>query len=61
MLTVFIEDGQTRTDRAIYQAGYSLHSRLLRGDRLKLEGLSLARRDVPGDLQAAAGSLWQAP
>ena len=60
VLTVYIEDGQMRTDRAIYQVGYSLHSRVLRGDRLKLEGLSFARRDVPGDLQAAVGSLWAA-
>ncbi|HTK33829.1 MAG TPA: hypothetical protein VL358_00910 [Caulobacteraceae bacterium] len=60
VLTVFIEDGQTKTDRALYQIGYSLHPRVLRGDRVKLEGLSLARRNVAGDLQAAAGSLWPA-
>jgi hypothetical protein len=60
VLTVYIEDGETRTDRSIYQVGYSLHSRVLRGDKVKLEGLSLARRGVAGDLQAAAGSLWAA-
>jgi hypothetical protein len=58
VLTVFIEDGQTKTDRAIYQLGYSLHPRMLRGDRLELEGLSLARRGVAGDLQAAVDALW---
>ena len=58
--TVYIEDGQTRTDRAVYQLGYSLHPRMLRGDKLELEGLSLARRGVAGDLQAAADNLWAA-
>jgi hypothetical protein len=56
--TVFIEDGQTKTDRAVYQLAYSLHPRVLRGDRVELEGLSLARRGVAGDLQAAADRAW---
>ena len=60
VLTVFIEDGETKTDRSVYQLGYSIHPRTLRADKVELEGLSVARRDVPGDLQAAAGSLWAA-
>lgn len=60
VLTVFIEDGVTKTDRAIYQLGYSIHPRTLRADKVELEGLSLARRGVEGDLQAAAGALWAA-
>ena len=60
VLTVYIEDGQSKTDRAVYQLGYSVQSRLLRGDRVTLEGLSLARRNVDGDLQKAAGALWAA-
>jgi len=60
ILTVYIEDGQTKTDRSLYQLGYSLHERVLRGDRVELEGLSLARRGVSGDLQTAAGNLWSA-
>jgi hypothetical protein len=60
VLTVFIEDGQTKTDRAIYQLGYSIHPRTLRSDKVELEGLSLAQRGVSGDLQAAAGNLWSA-
>jgi hypothetical protein len=56
--TTFIEDGQTRTDRAVYMAGYSLHGRLVGGPRLEFEGLSLARRGVTGDLQAAANGYW---
>lgn len=61
IVTVFIEDGQTRTDRAIYQLGYSLHPRVLLGARVELEGLTLARRGVAGDLQAAVDSQWAAP
>ena len=60
VLTVFLEDGQTKTDRAVYQLGYSIHPRTLRADKVELEGLSVARRNVSGDLQAAAGNLWSA-
>jgi len=56
--TVYIQDGQTRTDSAVYEVGYSLHPRLILGDRVDLEGLSLARRGVSGDLQAAADQMW---
>ena len=56
--TTFIEDGQSKTDRSVYYLGYSLHGRLVGGPRLELEGLSLARRGVSGDLQAVADSLW---
>ena len=56
----FIEDGQTKTDRSLYLLGYSLHPRMLRGAKVELEGLSLARRGVSGDLQAAADNLWSA-
>ena len=58
--TVFIEDGQTKTDRSLYQLGYSLHPRVLRGDKVQLEGLSLARRGVAGDLRGAASQAWTA-
>jgi hypothetical protein len=60
VLTVFIQDGVTKTDRAVYHLGYSIHPRTLRADRVELEGLSLARRGVSGDLQATAGNLWAA-
>jgi hypothetical protein len=56
--TVFVEDGQMKTDRALYQLGDSLHPRLLRGAEIKLEGLSLVRRGLKGEPQAAADSLW---
>jgi hypothetical protein len=63
VVTVFIEDGQTKTDRALYLLGYSLHPRVLRSDKIELEGLSLVRRGVGEDMQAAVDGLWarQAP
>lgn len=56
--TVFVEDGEMKTDRSLYQLGYSLHPHLLRGAEVKLEGLSLVRRGLKGEPQAAADSLW---
>lgn len=56
--TVYVADGQTRTDQALYMVGFSLKSRMLRPARVELEGLSLARRDVAGDPQAAADAAW---
>jgi hypothetical protein len=60
LLTVFIEDGQTKADRSVYYVGYSREARMLRADKVTLEGLSLARRSVAGDLQKAADGLWAA-
>jgi hypothetical protein len=60
VMTVFIEDGQTKTDTAIYQLAYSLHDRVLRPAKVQLDGLSLARQGVAGDAQAATDSLWAA-
>lgn len=56
--TLFVEDGEMKTDRSLYQLGYSLHPRLLRGAEVKLEGLSLVRRGFKGEPQAAADTLW---
>jgi hypothetical protein len=56
--TSFIEDGQPKTDQAIYLIGYSTHPRVLRSDKVEMEGLSLVRRGVGGDLQPAVDALW---
>jgi len=56
--TVYIDDGQTKTDTAVYELAYSLHPRFLLGDKVQLEGLSLARRGVTGNLQSAVNGLW---
>ncbi|HZZ31496.1 MAG TPA: hypothetical protein VFE10_05830 [Phenylobacterium sp.] len=56
--TSFIEDGQAKTDQSIYLIGYSTHPRVLRSDKVEMEGLSLVRRGVSGDLQAAVDAVW---
>jgi len=56
--TVYIEDGDTKTDNAVYDLAYSLHPRFLQGDRVELEGLSLTRRGVTGSLQSATDHIW---
>ena len=58
IVTTYVEAGDTRTDRSIYQIGYTGHHRLLRGTKLELDGLSLYRRGVTGDLQAAVDAAF---
>ena len=58
IVTTFIEDGQTKTDRAIYLLGYSAHPRVLRSDKVELEGLSLLRRGAGEDIQHAVDAVW---
>ena len=55
---MFIEDGQTKTDQAIYRIGYSTHPRVLRADKVEMEGLSLVRRGVGEDIQRAVDAVW---
>ena len=50
--TSFVAGEATRTDRAVYDIGYTLHERLLRPDAVAIEGVSLVRR-TGSDLQAA--------
>jgi hypothetical protein len=57
--TTFIQDGQTKTDDAIYSLSWKLHHRMLLSDQLKLEGLSLAQHGIKGEPQAAADKLWE--
>lgn len=59
VVTSYIQDGQTRSDRAIYIVGYSLKDRMLRGAEVELDGLSLARRNAAGDLQRSVDALWE--
>lgn len=56
--TSFVVDGVPHTDRAIYDVGYELRPRFLRGSAVDLEGVSLVRSRVGGDLQAQVEARW---
>ncbi len=59
VLATYVQDGEMRTDQSIYRLGYAWRSRLLGGPRLALQGLSLVRRGVRGDLRAAVEAVWR--
>jgi hypothetical protein len=59
VVTSYIQDGQTRSDHAIYMLGYTVEDRMLRGDEVKLDGLSLARRVGPDGMQRSVDALWE--
>lgn len=56
--TTYVQDGVTRTDRAIYRVGYSISSNLIGVEKVRLEGLSLVRRGAGSDLKAQVEALW---
>jgi hypothetical protein len=59
VVTTYVEAGEMKTDRSIYAVAYSLKGRFLRGSTVRLEGVSLLRRGVAGDLQAAVDGAWR--
>jgi len=56
--TTFVDDGEIKTDRSVYVLGATVKNRLLRGASVTLEGISLSRRGVSGDLRAAVDAAW---
>ncbi len=58
IVTVFEDGGATRTDAALYEIGYTLHGRLLRGRAVELEGITLVRRLPAAALPAAVAARW---
>ena len=56
--TTYVEDGDVRADQSLYRLGYGGRARLLGGPRIALQGLSLDRRAVPGDLRRAVEAAW---
>jgi hypothetical protein len=59
--TTYVEDGDTRADRSLYQIGYSWRRRFLGGLRIQLQGIALARRGVVGDPRRLANARWAPP
>lgn len=56
--TRFLADGAEHVDLALYDLGYTIEGRLLRGHRLTLRGLSLVRRVAPARGAAALDARW---
>ena len=59
VFTTYVEDGEMRTDASLYRLGYAWRGRLFGGPKLALQGVSLIRRAVPGDLRAAVEAAWR--
>lgn len=57
--TAYVEDGETRTDRSLYQVGYAYRSRFLIGRQITLQGLSLVQRGVTGNPRALVEQRWK--
>ena len=52
VVTTFIQDGETRTDRSLYRVGYRIKDGLLGRSAVELTAVSLIRRARSGELQA---------
>jgi hypothetical protein len=60
IVTTYVEDGEMRTDRSLYRLGYNAKGGLLGAVKLHLLGVSLVRRGVGEDVQAAVDAAWKA-
>lgn len=59
IVTTYADGGEIHSDHAIYLVGATLKDRLLRGAAVRLEGISLARRNPGGEMRAAVDGLWR--
>jgi hypothetical protein len=60
MQTVFVEDGDTRTDVSLYQLGVAWKRGFLGARQIRLTGLALAKRGLVADPAALLQSHWSA-
>lgn len=58
VVTTFIDDGETRTDVAIYRIGYGVARGALGRSHVELQGAALMKRTRAEDLQAEVDALW---
>jgi hypothetical protein len=56
--TTFVEDGDVKTDNALYQLGFSIHPRFLQGAEVRIEGVAMTRRELASASQAVADAAW---
>ena len=59
VVATYVQDGEMRTDQSIYRLGYAWRARILGGPRLALQGVSLVRRSIRGDLRPAVEAAWR--
>lgn len=57
--TRYVVDGETVTDVSLYDVGYAVKDRFLRGGTVQLRGLSLIGRTGADNAQARLDKLWQ--
>jgi hypothetical protein len=55
-----VEDGDTHSDRSLYQVGFAWKRGFLGGWQLRLRGIALSRRGLTGDPVAALKNSWAA-
>lgn len=60
IVTRYEVGGETVTDTALYDLGYTLHPRTFRADRVELQGLSLVARGLGDTLDARLEARWKA-
>lgn len=60
VITTYVEDGETRTDRTLYAVGFKAvpGGLFAGGSRMVLQGVELLQRGVGADLQARTDAHW---
>jgi hypothetical protein len=59
VVTRYLADGRNHTARALYDIGYTLEGRFLRGSAVTLRGMSLVGTVSEKTMQAALDALWR--
>jgi len=58
--TTYVEDGESRSDRSLYQLGFAWKRGFLGGRQIRLTGVALAKRGVAGDPSVVLEERWTA-
>ena len=61
VVATYVQDGDMHTDKSLYRLGYAWRGRLFGAPRLALQGVSLTRRAITGDLDGAVETAWARP
>ena len=58
--TSYVEDGDTHSDLSLYLVGVSWKHEFLAGRQVRLTGVAISRRGLPGDTGKAVETAWAA-